>query len=210
MPKRGDRAKPCLRGSAPPPGSARGALGPVSRTAIRRPDGGVCPGGARQYHICSCCRYRRRRLRNPRRNQADQAPGNRPARGLTSMLPSARVDRTSPWRHRPSLSLSRVTTPSRSDMWEQFGASALTTCLSKANGTLSRSSPSAHGTTTFIGHTSRGNNDLCTSPPADPCDRRDQAHARPRRDQRVSQGGITSTETTSSELLYEFWHGISM
>ena len=53
----------------------------------------------------------------------------------------------------------------RNDMWERYGASASTTCLSTANGTCGRSSPSTRGTTTGIGPTSRGNNDLrCTSP----------------------------------------------
>jgi len=53
----------------------------------------------------------------------------------------------------------------RNDMWERYGASASTTCLSTANGTCGRSSPSTRGTTTSIGPTNRGNNDLrCTSP----------------------------------------------
>ena len=53
----------------------------------------------------------------------------------------------------------------RNDMRERCGASASTTCLSTANGTSGRFWPSTPSTTTSIGPTSRGNNDLrCTSP----------------------------------------------
>jgi putative transposase len=48
---------------------------------------------------------------------------------------------------------------------ERYGASAPATCLSTANGTCGRSSPSTRSTTTSIGPASRGNNDLrCTNP----------------------------------------------
>src|SRR5690348_3602501 len=53
----------------------------------------------------------------------------------------------------------------QNDMWERYGASASTFFLSTANGTCGRSSPSTRGTTTSIGPTSHGNNDLrCTNP----------------------------------------------
>ena len=60
-------------------------------------------------------------------------------------------------------------TPSRNGMRERYGASASITCYSTANGTSGGSWPSTRGTTTGIGRTSRGNNDLrCTNPASRP------------------------------------------
>jgi hypothetical protein len=54
----------------------------------------------------------------------------------------------------------------RNDMQERCAASALTTCLSTANDTSGECWQSTRGTTTNIGRTSRGNNDLRFTSPA--------------------------------------------
>ena len=80
---------------------------------------------------------------------------------------------------------------------------------STVNATSGRSWASTPGTTTCIGPINRGSKaSAARARPDDRYDRPDQAQTgRPRLDQRVPKGSVTSPENASSEPVCGFWHG---